>query len=705
MGKKEFISLFCFLILMSFGAKAGSIESGFSALQQFNYFEAKKQFEKSLKKYPSAASYGLAVIYSRNDNPFSQLDSAYSKINYAEKNYGATSDKIKNKLKVFHFDYQAIDSLRAKISFQFYQLVVQNPSERGFDEFQQKHPWSQYKFNAIHKRDSIALIAAYASNNSAGFDNFLKKYPESEYRQEAFNEYNRLQYKEETVPNNVASYLSFMKLFPSNTYIGDAQDQIYNLTTKPNKVADYKAFIETYPNNRNVDQAWRTLYQLYMSDYSTERFDKFLAEFPTYPFKEELEKDRNLSQQTLIPYKDNGSFGWMDLNGKIVIPAQYGTVGFFKEGLAWAERNGKYGFVNKANEVMIPFKFTSANDFDKGRAIVELDTLFGIVDRSGAFIIPAKFKDIGQYAEGLIYAVEDSLYGFFDGFGFPRIPAQFDEAFSFSNGMAKVNYKGYEAYIDEYGAYVIRPLFTEINIYTDSLIVAEDGDYFKLAYYSGKVLDNLMPIDDIGVLKNNRCIFFYDGMVGYLNEKGKVVVQPTYDEFTNAKTDGEFNGNYAKVSKKEKFGIIDRDGKVVVPISYPVLGKVGTLVAFEKGGKWGFIDLSNRVVIQPSYEYAESFASGLGIVQMLTLRGAINSKGQVVIPLEHTTIKQLDEAHFLVSLGAKYGIYTNKGELVVPLEYGNIRKVQDDFYILSKGQEMHYFYVPENRVIKPNLEE
>lgn len=705
MGKISVVGLCVVMLNIASFSYAGSIESAFKALQQYNYFEAKKQFEKSLKKYKSAANYGLAVIYSRNDNPFFQLDSAYNKIVNAEKTYGATTEKLKAKLKIYRFDYQAIDSVRTKISTQFYQIALQNPSEAGFNLFQEKHPWSQHKFAAVHKRDSIALLAAYESNHSKGFDGFLKKYPESEYKQEALNEFNRLKYKEETIPNNVASYLSFMKLFPSNSYVGDAQDQIFNLTTKANKVADYKAFIETYPNNRNVDQAWRTLYQLYMSDYSTERFDKFQTEFPAYPFKDELAKDRKLSQETLIPYKDNGSFGWMDLNGKIVIPAQYGTVGFFKEGLAWAERNGKYGFVNKANEVLIPFKYSSANDFDKGRAIVELDDLFGIIDRSGTFIIPPKFKDIGQYAEGLIYAVEDSLYGFFDGFGFPRIPAQYDEAFSFYQGKAKVNYKGYEAYIDDYGAYVIRPLYTEINLYADSLIVAEDGDYYKIANYAGKPLENLMPIDDIGVLKNNRCLFFYDGMIGYLNEKGQVVIQPNYEEFTNVKAEGEFVGNYAKVSKKEKFGIIDRDGKVVIPITYPVLGKVGTFIAFEKAGKWGFIDLANRVVIQPTYEYAESFSGGLGIVQLLTLRGAINSKGQIVIPLEHTTIKQLDDTHFIVSLGAKYGIYTNKGELVVPLEYGNIRKVQDDFYILSKGQEMHYFYVPENRVIKPNLGE
>ena len=95
---------------------AGSIDDGFKALSQFNYFEAKKQFEKSLKSNESAANYGLAVIYSRTDNPFHQLDSAYSAIVRSEKTYGAMKDKQKEALKKHQFDYAAIEVLRKEIS-------------------------------------------------------------------------------------------------------------------------------------------------------------------------------------------------------------------------------------------------------------------------------------------------------------------------------------------------------------------------------------------------------------------------------------------------------------------------------------------------------------------------------------------------------------------------------------------------------------
>jgi TPR repeat protein len=59
----------------------------------FDYFQAKKLFQKSLKKDTSPAAYGLAQIYFRKDNPFHSLDSAYKYIGIAK----STREKVKLK--------------------------------------------------------------------------------------------------------------------------------------------------------------------------------------------------------------------------------------------------------------------------------------------------------------------------------------------------------------------------------------------------------------------------------------------------------------------------------------------------------------------------------------------------------------------------------------------------------------------------------
>ncbi len=114
-------------------------------------------------------------------------------------------------------------------------------------------------------------------------------------------------------------------------------------------------------------------------------------------------------------------------------------------------------------------------------------------------------------------------------------------------------------------------------------------------------------------------------------------------------------------------------------------------------------EIGKAYVVRPGTDVT-IVASGPLLAEALFAAEALAKKQIQAEVINCPTIKPLDESHFLVSLGAFYGIYTNKGKLVVPLEYVNIRKVQDDFYILTKGTEMHYFYVPENKLIKPILE-
>ena len=696
------VVLFLVFVGIQFSAYCGGISKGFDALQQYNYFEAKKIFTKYLKKEPCAANYGLAIIYSRTDNPFHSLDSALVAIQISEAGYNKVSDKTKKTLSKYNFDYLHIADLRASISHEMYLLVLKQPSELGFDKYQALHVWAPERFSAIDKRDSLGYLVASNLNTSAAFQQFLDKYPESKLKLKAQQEFYRLQYGEKTSNGTLVSYMSFETAFPNNPYVADAQDQIYRLSTKGNTVGDYDVFIKKFSTNRNIEDAWRKLYQLYMVDFSKERIASFKEKYPTYPWMNDLEAEQALSEIVFLPYKVGGLFGWMDQNGNILIKSQYNNVGFFKDGLAWAEKSGKYGFVNKANKVIVPFQFESVTDFEKGRSIVEQNELYGCIDRTGAFTVPPQFKDLGIYTEGLMYAQKDSLYGYYDGFGNSRIQPQYTEAFSFENGKAKVIFQNGTGIIDQYGSYLIKPLYEELIPFSDSILVIESGDFYE--FLKIKKEEKLpLKVDDFGQLNNDRALVEYDGKIGYINAKAELVIPFKFEPFTNVKQDGSFDGAYAKVAVKGKFGVIDRTGKLVIPAAYPKMGAVGTLIAIEKAGKWGFIDLNNQWKIQPIYEFAESFSDGLGFVQNLTLFGAINAAGKVVIPIEFTTINKIDKEHYNVTKGAKNGIYSNTGKQLVPAEYNRMQRVNEDWFALFKGTELHYFQLSTNTLVIPKL--
>ena len=58
---------------------------------------------------------------------------------------------------------------------------------------------------------------------------------------------------------------------------------------------------------------------------------------------------------TLIPVMNNGLYGFVDRNNKVVIPAAYENVSFFdQQGYAQARQNGLYGIINKSGQWVVP---------------------------------------------------------------------------------------------------------------------------------------------------------------------------------------------------------------------------------------------------------------------------------------------------------------------------------------------------------------
>ena len=67
---------------------------------------------------------------------------------------------------------------------------------------------------------------------------------------------------------------------------------------------------------------------------------------------------------------------------------------------------------------------------------------------------------------------------------------------------------------------------------------------------------------------------------------------------------------YAAVRQNGKWGFVDKDGTVVIPLQYEDARSFSNgLAAVKKGKKWGFVDLENNMVIAPQFEDVRDFNS------------------------------------------------------------------------------------------------
>ena len=697
---QRFILLIFAFVLSSNYASAGKIEKGFKSLEVYDYFDAKNKFEKKLKKSTtSPAAFGLATIYFRQDNPFHSIDSAYNLIRMSEATFPNLKEKKAVKYQEYGFSMEAIKNLKNQISGYYFDQLTIKSSINEWNRFISRNPEFFDINRAFYIRDSLAFGKAKSVNTTRALKEFLEIHPNSELKRSAIEAFHMAEYREQTMDGTVFSYEKFIEKFSSNPYVPQAQDQIYDLTTKDNTVEVLNAFIKKYPDNRNKEDARRRLYQVYMYEYSDERIEQFETEFPNYPFSQELKTDLQFSRLNLFPFRVFNKFGAMDVDGDIKIPPIYESMGLFSEGLSMVGRDGKLGFINKQNELIIPCMYNSAYDFEQGRAIVELEDKYGLIDRTGKILLPIEFDDIGSFSEGLIYAQQNGKYGYYDKFGQEQIKANFSEAYGFSNGIARIQVGEKQSFINKLGEFLFPPTYEELNFFTGNSVVYLEDEYYGLKTMDG---NEILPAnyDYIGPLADDVAMISEDGAIGYIDSLGKVIITPRFEEFANSSFLGRFENGVAIVRFKGKMGVIDKSGKFVVKNIYSEMGKNSELIAFNKGKLWGYLDRRGKIVIQPKYSWSESFVKGAAIVMLDGKQGLISTSGKELIAIEYDEITRVESDFFIIEKETKRGLVNQVGKLIVPVEYQEIRQLNELTFVLVKGNQLEYLYLPDNSIVQ-----
>ena len=96
---------------------------------------------------------------------------------------------------------------------------------------------------------------------------------------------------------------------------------------------------------------------------------------------------------------------------------------------------------------------------------------------------------------------------------------------------------------------------------------------------------------------------------GFIDETGKVVIQPQWDAVA------DFHEGLAHFTKDGKGGFIDQSGKVVIPPIWDKQTLFGDdeerfsegFASVERNGKWGYIDQTGKLVIPLHWDEAGYF--------------------------------------------------------------------------------------------------
>jgi hypothetical protein len=109
-----------------------------------------------------------------------------------------------------------------------------------------------------------------------------------------------------------------------------------------------------------------------------------------------------------------------------------------------------------------------------------------------------------------------------------------------------------------------------------------------------------------------------------------------------------------------------------------------TLRPFQRGGKWGYIDSSGRVRVEPRFEWAEEFSEGLAAFESVDGKyGFVDETGRVVVEPKFDNWTEFSEGVAAVSLDFAWGYIDKAGAWVIPPRFASARPFHDGLALVA----------------------
>jgi len=239
--------------------------------------------------------------------------------------------------------------------------------------------------------------------------------------------------------------------------------------------------------------------------------------------------------------------------------------------------------------------------------------------------------------------------------------------------------------------------------------------------------ENIMPFayDKISsTVGRNRMFLQRNKTWNYLNSKNEIIEYNFDDvDYTLMAADAILK----KVKKEGKYGFFNtKTETITIPIEYdnaesffyiyPQSSGFGQEVEplagyakVERNGKWGIIDMEGKMLIPVIYDQIDNFSEGYAKVTLNGKNGYVSTDAKIILPIEFEQAGNFKNGKAEVKKNGKWGIINHKGEEIIPIKYDQIRFTNNENILIiaenSNGQLQYGFLDLRNKgeqKINPN---
>ena len=370
---------------------------------------------------------------------------------------------------------------------------------------------------------------------------------------------------------------------------------------------------------------------------------------------------------------------------------------FFKSGGALVLKNGNYEFLNENIQPSFPKnKFDSASVFDTYKnAIVKRKGKYGMIKPNGEIKVPFEYDYIEPFDSNLpnfseyYNARKGKIYSFFNQ-NLKKIGESYEPIYNdFSTNNTEISFKslkGKYGVVDWQGNEKIPFVYDEaLDFKKSENSIAKKNGKFGVINFKNKeifpfIYDEINELDEVENLKNT---FILSNKIEdkLLNINGKALLSGYQSILPVFYDHSKFI-----VKKNNKFGIVDLQNKILLPIIYE---EISDWVEYgpenrhivKRNGKYGMVEYKTfKEKIPVIYDFV-FIARGLVFVGENKKYGVIDLNNNVLCPLVFDEIKPsfgygfgMSESKIFAKTGGKYFEINENGEILKEISLIDFKK-------------------------------
>jgi len=284
-------------------------------------------------------------------------------------------------------------------------------------------------------------------------------------------------------------------------------------------------------------------------------------------------------------------------------------------------------------------------------------------------------------------------WGYIDSTCSFKVDPAFENAGEFHNNRAFVIKAGRSAYINDSGRVICPFQFLQATDFSDSLaFVLDKNSAIQCIDLNMKTKFTLKDVQEVSNFKEGLASVKQADKYGFINKTGKVVIPFQYDDvlFFSEGLCAVAVTKQIEDSTYSEWTYINTSGKTTSNSVFEVAQNFNSgLAAVKRNGKWSWIDKKEKDVFGSDFEECQSFKDGFAAYKKDGFFGLINKSGKLILEPSYAIIGNFNEGLAMVSLGP---------ETVGFIDTTGVIKIQPQFQSASYFHKGYCYIFKDNKI-------